>query len=84
MFTLAKLKIWGAAIVGAILAVLGIYLKGRSAGKKAEQQKQVKSELEVEKVKNETLTKASDVAAEVNALPASDVQQRLRDKYTRD
>lgn len=75
---------WIAAAVVAVLGAAGIYLKGRSAGKKAEEAKQVQSDLQAEKAKNETLEKVNDVTTEISGLPDADAERRLRDKYTRD
>lgn len=74
---------WLLATVAVLAAVLGVYLRGRSAGKKGEQAKATQRELANERARNETIREASNAQIEVSRLPADDVHQRLRDKWTR-
>jgi uncharacterized membrane-anchored protein YhcB (DUF1043 family) len=82
--------LWGrfsSWIIGALAllaAVAGVYLRGRSAGKQFEQQKELKEDLAEERARAETIQEVSDVQTEVARLPAGDVHERLRDKWTRD
>jgi hypothetical protein len=79
-----KLYIWLAAAGSALLAVLGVYLKGRSAGKQVEQAKATKKELETERAKAEIVREATNAQVEIDRLPVDDVRERLRDKWQRD
>lgn len=79
----SKLKSIALAIVGALLTVAAIFMKGRSAGKKAEQVKELRKELKTQQVQSERIEKANQTATEISALPSSDVDKRLRDKWTR-
>lgn len=80
----SKLYGWLLGAVAVAATVVGIYLRGRSAGKKVEQAKAIEQDLAEERAQSETLREASDVQIEVSRLPAADVRQRLRDKWTRD
>lgn len=75
---------WIAAGLAAVAAALGLYFKGRSAGKQVEKAKQVEHDLQAERAKNETLETVNDVTAEVGGMSDADAERRLRDKYTRD
>jgi hypothetical protein len=79
-----KLYIWLAAAGSALLAVLGIYLKGRSAGKQVEQAKELKEDLAEAHAQAETIQEVSDVQTEIARLPVDAVRERLRDKWQRD
>ena len=79
-----KLYTWLLGALAALATIAGIYLRGRSAGKKTEQAKQAKQELAEERARGKTIQEASDAQIEVGRLPAADVHQRLRDKFTRD
>ena len=78
-----KAYAWLLAAVAILAAVAGVYLRGRSAGKKVEQAKATERELANESARNETIQEASNAQIEVSRLPAADVRQRLRDKWTR-
>ncbi|HEX2242718.1 MAG TPA: hypothetical protein VHK27_05610 [Gammaproteobacteria bacterium] len=74
-------------IVGGLMAIFGLgglYIKGKNDGKKVEKAKQDEINRKAEQKHDATVDKAKDVADDVERLPASDVEQRLRDKYTRD
>lgn len=75
---------WIAAGLAALAAAAGLYFKGRSAGKKVEEAKAIKKDLQAEQAKNETLEQVNDVTVEVGSLSDADAERRLRDKYTRD
>lgn len=75
---------WIAAGLAAVAAALGLYFKGRSAGKQVEKAKQVEDDLNAEKAKNETLQTVNEVANDVASTSDADAERRLRDKYTRD
>lgn len=75
---------WLLGALAVLAAIAGIYLRGRSAGKKVEQTKATERELADERVRAETIQEASDAQIDVARLPADDVRQRLRDKWTRD
>lgn len=74
---------WLLAAVAVLAAVVGVYLRGRSAGKNGEQAKVTERELANERARNETIQEASSAQIEISRLPADDVHQRLRDKWTR-
>jgi hypothetical protein len=66
-------KLWGYVVaigIGA-LAVIGIYLKGRAAGKEAEQAKQTEKAFEQSK-------QASTIDADTRALSNAELDKRLR------
>lgn len=73
-----------AALIVVVAAAIGLYLKGRNAGKVSEQVKQQKAELEAERSRDEAIATREKINAAIERMPASDVQQRLRDKYSRD
>lgn len=79
-------KLWGyiAAAGVAILSVVGIFLKGRNDGKKLEKANQAKSDIKARDVANEKTKTANKIENEISVLPDDVVQQRLRDKYSRD
>jgi hypothetical protein len=73
---ISKLYQW---IGGALLllgGVLALFLKGKSVGKKQEQQKQAEAQAE-------TVKEVQDVQNEVARLPDSAIDERLS-KWTRD
>lgn len=72
-------KVWGylAAAGAAIVAVLALLLGAKKAGKD-----QVKAEAAQKEVENATT--ANKVTQDVDRTPTADVQQRLRDKWSRD
>lgn len=74
---------WALGALAVIAAVAGVYLRGRSAGKKVEQQKATERTLEQDRAKAETIQEVHDVQTEVARLPDADVRQRLQ-KWTRD
>ena len=72
-------KAWGwllgaVAVVGGLLAIL--------AGAKKAGKDQVKADAAEQEVKNAIA--ANKVSQDVNRTPTGDVQQRLRDKWSRD
>jgi gas vesicle protein len=69
------------AVIGGVLA---IYLRGRSSGKKREQEKITKRDLDTERERAQRIQEATNVSNDVNRLPASAVEQRLRDEWSRD
>lgn len=70
--------------LAALAAVAAIYFKGRSAGKKVEQEKATQRDVAEAKAHAETIREVSDAQANVVRMPDSAVHQRLRDKWTRD
>ncbi len=67
----ARLKLWALAAGAAVLAVLGIYAKGRSdAAQKAKAKAAQENINTVERVLDET----------VSADPADDIRKRMRDR----
>lgn len=79
-------KLWGYVVAAgaAIAALAAIFFKGRIEGKKSEKAKQAQSDIKAQEVRNETNKAANEVANDVARLPDDAVQQRLRDKYSRD
>lgn len=75
---------WLAGAGALIAAIVGIFVKGRSDGKKLEKAKQVESDLKAQEQRNETNKQVNEVRESVSKLPDDDVQQRLRNKYARD
>lgn len=85
MLTLVpKLKMWAAAAVGVVLALVGVFLRGRSAGKRTEQTKVLRDQVNKEIKRNETTQATNEVASDIGGLPVSDVRKRLQDRWTRD
>lgn len=72
------------AMFGLVGSLAAVFLTGRKSGKLAEQTKSLEKDLKAEEQKSATLEAVAEVRADVSALPASDVQRELRDKYTRD
>ena len=72
-------KLWAGlgAIVAGLLAVLAIFRSGKSAGVNEVVVESTKKELE-------DVKEARKVERDVAARKPGDVQQRLRDKYSRD
>lgn len=79
-----KLYGWLLGGLAAVAAIVGIYLNGRSAGKQVEQKKAMKRDLEAQRAHAETLREVTDAQIETGRMPAADVHERLRDKWTRD
>lgn len=79
-----KLYTWLLGALAALATIAGIYLRGRSAGKKTEQAKQAKQELAEERARSETIQEASNAQIEISRLPADAVHQRLKERWTRD
>jgi uncharacterized protein YhaN len=75
---------WIVTAIAALAAIAAVYLKGRSAGKAVEQKKAVERDLVEAQHHADTILETSNVQAEVSRLPDSDVQQRLRDHWSRD
>jgi stringent starvation protein B len=75
---------WIVGAGAALLMVAAIYARGRSVGKAIEQQKATKRDLTDAQEQAKTIHEATNVQAEVSRLPVSDLDQRLRDKWTRD
>lgn len=80
----SRLYTWLLGALAALATIAGIYLRGRSVGKQAEQAKQAQQDLAAERARGEVIQEASNAQIEVSRLPADDVHQRLRDKWTRD
>jgi len=74
---------WILGAVGVIVAVAGVYFRGRAAGKAVEQKKVTQRDLTEAQKHAETIRETADVQAEVSRLPDSDVRERLQ-KWTRD
>lgn len=81
---LNKVYLWIAGVLALVAGVVGIYLKGRSSGKEAEVAQQKESDLEAKQKEVDTLSTVNSVASDIARTSDSDVQQRLRDKYSRD
>ncbi len=81
---MSTIQLWLAGAGAIIAAIVGMFFKGRSEGKKAEKAKQAETDLRVERQRNETNKQANEVREDIGRLPDDDVQQRLRDKYSRD
>jgi outer membrane murein-binding lipoprotein Lpp len=75
---------WILGALAVLAAVAGVYLRGRSSGKKVEQSKATKRELAAERARAQTIQEASDAQVEVSRLPDDAVRERLRDKWQRD
>lgn len=76
--------IWIGGIIFSILGAFGLYIKGRRDGavkSAAENMQEVIKELEKQ---NETIDKVNEVKDDVASTSGNDVQQRLREKYSRD
>jgi uncharacterized membrane-anchored protein YhcB (DUF1043 family) len=80
----ARFSTWILGALAVVAAVAGVYLKGRSAGKQVEQQKETARELAQERAKAETIQEAQHVQTEVARLPDDAVRERLRNKWQRD
>jgi stringent starvation protein B len=70
-------------IAAALLALLTFYERGKAKGKEVEQKKSTQRDLDEARQHAETVRENSIVQAEVNRLPDSDLDERLR-KWTRD
>jgi uncharacterized membrane-anchored protein YhcB (DUF1043 family) len=79
-----RFSTWILAALAVLAAVAGVYLKGRSAGKKVEQQKATERTLEQERARAETIQEVHDVQTEVARLPDDAVRERLRREWQRD
>jgi Flp pilus assembly protein TadB len=79
----ARFYAWILGALAIVAAAVGVYLKGRSAGKQVEQKKAAARELEQERAKAETIQEVRNVQTEVARLPDVDVRQRLQ-KWIRD
>jgi hypothetical protein len=75
---------WVLGAVAVLAAVAGVYLKGRSAGKRVEQQRTVARDLEQERARAETIREVHNVQAENARLPDAAVRERLRNEWQRD
>jgi hypothetical protein len=80
----AKLQKYIGIFVAALAAAAAIFVKGRTAGKKVEKAKQAQADAKAQERRNETIKESANVAHDVASMSGSDVEQRLRDKYTRD
>lgn len=80
----ARFSSWVFGAGALLVALVGIYLKGRAAGKQVEQQKATERELVTEREKSQTIQEAHDAQNNVAALPADAVRKQLQDKWTRD
>lgn len=78
-----KLYGWLIGALVAVAAVVGIYLRGRSAGKQVEQSKQAQRDLAAERSRSEVIREASDAQIEISRLPDDAVRERLH-RWTRD
>ena len=74
---------WVIGAVGLLAAIAAVYFKGRSTGKKIEQQKATQRDVDEAKEHAEVIRETANIDAEVSRLPASDLDDRLR-KWTRD
>lgn len=75
---------WVIGAGAALLMFAAIYARGRSSGKAIEQKKATQRDLTEARAHAETIREAANVQSEVTRLPADDVHQRLRDKWSRD
>lgn len=78
-----RFKGWILGALGALAAVAAIYFKGRSAGRKVEQEKVSKRDIAEAKQHAETIREVSNAQSNVVRLPDGAVRQQLRDKWTR-
>lgn len=81
---MSELYGWIGGALAVLAAIVGIFFKGRSAGKKSEQAKQVQSDLAAEQKRNEVQNASKRSQESVDSLSDADVRQRLRDKWTKD
>jgi uncharacterized membrane-anchored protein YhcB (DUF1043 family) len=79
----SRFSTWILGALAVLAAVAGVYLKGRSTGKRVEQNKATARELEQERARAETIQEVSNVQTEVARLPDDAVRERLS-KWTRD
>jgi hypothetical protein len=75
---------WILGALAALATLIGIYLKGRSAGKQVEQKKATQRDLTEAKEHAETIRETVDVESKVVRMPTGDVRERLRSKWQRD
>lgn len=80
----ARFSGWLIGAGAALLMFVTIYARGRSTGKAIEQQKATQRDLTEAQEQAKTIRETTNVQTEVNRLPVSDLDQRLRDKWTRD
>lgn len=74
---------WILGAVAVLAAIAGVYLRGRSAGKQAVEQKATKQQLEEERARADTIQEVHDAQTEVARLPDDAVDDGLRE-WTRD
>ena len=75
---------WVLGALAALAAIAAVYLRGRSAGKQVEQQKETQRELAQERARAETIQEVANVQTEVARLPDDAIRERLRESWTRD
>jgi hypothetical protein len=80
----SRFSTWILGALAVLAAVAGVYLRGRSAGKQAEQQKATDRTLEEERARAVTIQEVHDVQTEVARLPDDAVRERLRNEWQRD
>lgn len=80
----ARFSTWILGALALLATVAGVYLKGRSAGKRVEQQKTAEREIAQERARAETIQEAQHVQTEVARLPDDAVRERLRNQWQRD
>lgn len=86
-----KLLLWATVAGGALLALFGVYLTGRSTGKTkadaanavANAAEQVAEQQAVTKVQVETVGAANEVSTRINTMPDGAALTELRDKWNR-
>lgn len=79
----SRFSTWILGALAVLATIAGIYLRGRSAGKRVEQQKETQRELAQERAKAEKIQEVHDVQNEVARLPDDALDDRLR-RWTRD
>lgn len=81
---LSSIYVWLGGLFAVIAAAVGLYIKGRRDSTAKSDAEKLRGEIKVEKHTNEVLQKAKDASDDVSVASDSDVQQRLRDKWSRD
>lgn len=75
---------WILGAIAVLAGVVGVYLRGRSAGKAVEQKKATERDITEAKEHAETIRETVDVESKVVRMPIGDARERLRSKWMRD
>ncbi len=84
MLALGRLKLWGLAVLGALLALLAVFMKGQSLGRKREEIKNLREDIKTQEGINNVIKATKEAESAVSSLPESDVRKRLQDRWSRD